>query len=79
VKSQLVTSSFTSLFLFHAKKTKGKKRKHATAKETQEHPQQPEKKVAKHAMSEVCLLPGPSYSRGWACKAQFAITAQTLY
>ena len=30
-----------------------------------EYPQQPETKtVAKHAMSEVCLLPRPSYSRG---------------
>ena len=36
-----------------------------------EYPQQPETKtVAKHAMSEVCLLPRPSYSRGRACKAQ---------
>ena len=36
-----------------------------------EHPQQPETKtVAKHAMSEVCLLPRPSYSRGRAYKAQ---------
>ena len=36
-----------------------------------EYPQQPETKtVAKHAMSEVCLLPRPSYSRGRAYKAQ---------
>ena len=36
-----------------------------------EYPQQPETQtVAKHAMSEVCLLPRPSYSRGRACKAQ---------
>ena len=36
-----------------------------------EYPQQPETKtVAKHAMSEICLLPLPSYSRGRACKAQ---------
>jgi len=34
-------------------------------------PQQPEtKKVAKQAMSEVCLLSRRSYSRGRACKAQ---------
>ena len=36
-----------------------------------EYPKQPETKtVTKHAMSEVCLLPSPSYSRGRACKAQ---------
>ena len=36
-----------------------------------EYRQQPETKtVAKHAMSEVCLLPRPSYSRGRAYKAQ---------
>ena len=36
-----------------------------------EYPQQPETKTAaKHAMSEVCLLPRPSYSRGRAYKAQ---------
>jgi len=36
-----------------------------------EYPQQPETKtVAKHAMTEVCLLPRPSYSRGRACMAQ---------
>ena len=36
-----------------------------------EYPQPPETKTAaKHAMSEVCLLPRPSYSRGRACKAQ---------
>ena len=28
------------------------------------------KTVAKHAVSEVCFLPRPSYSRGRACKAQ---------
>ena len=44
-----------------------------------EYPQQPETKtVAKHAMSEVCLLPRPSYSRGRAYKAQ-SQHKQTLY
>ena len=34
-------------------------------------PQQPEtNKFKKHATSEICLLPSPSYSRGQACKAQ---------
>jgi len=36
-----------------------------------EYPQQRETKtVAKHAMSEVCLLPRPFYPRGRACKVQ---------
>jgi hypothetical protein len=35
------------------------------------YPQQPEPKTLdQHAMSEICLLPSPSYSRGQACKAQ---------
>ena len=44
---------------------------HPLKKEAQKYPQQPETKtVAKLSMSEVCLLPRPSYSRGRACKAQ---------
>ena len=43
----------------------------AAKNKPKEYPQQPETKtVAKHAMSEVCLLPRPSYSRGRAYKAQ---------
>ena len=42
-----------------------------TQNKPKEYPQQPETKtVAKHAMSEVCLFPRPSYSRGRAYKAQ---------
>jgi len=37
----------------------------------QKYPQQRETKTAaKHAVSEVCLLPRPFYSRGWAYKVQ---------
>ena len=43
---------------------------HATNK-PKENPQQPETKACnKHATSEICLLPSPSYSKGRACEAQ---------
>ena len=53
------------------RKTKTTKKKKLKKNKPKEYPQQPETKTAaKPAMSEVCLLPRPSYSRGRACKAQ---------
>ena len=53
------------------KNKKTTKKKKLKKNKPKEYPQQPETKTAaKHAMSEVCLLPRPSYYRGRACKAQ---------
>jgi len=68
VKSQLVNQLIYIIVSIQRKEPHtGKNESTQRQKKPKEYPQQPETKtVAKHAMSEVCLLPGPSYSRGWA-------------